>query len=69
MLINEADASQFSAIVDVMDGKNVAIQGPPGTGKSQTIANIIGAALAKKKTVLFCAEKQAALDVVHKKLI
>jgi superfamily I DNA and/or RNA helicase len=68
LLINEADASQFSAIVDVMDGKNVAIQGPPGTGKSQTIANIIGAALSNKKTVLFCAEKQAALDVVYKKL-
>ena len=69
ILINSADASQLSSIIDVMDGKNIAIQGPPGTGKSQTISNIIGAALAKKQTVLFCAEKKPALDVVYKKLV
>lgn len=69
VLLNQADASQFSAIVDVMNGKNLAIQGPPGTGKSQTIANIIGAALSNKKRILFLADKKAALDVVYKKLI
>jgi len=69
ILINSSDASQFSAIVDVMDGKNTVIQGPPGTGKSQTISNIIGAALAKKQTILFCAEKKPALEVVYKKLV
>ena len=69
ILINSSDASQFSAIVDVMDGKNTAIQGPPGTGKSQTISNIIGAALAKKQTILFCAEKKPALEVVYKKMV
>ena len=68
VLLNQADASQFSAIVDVMNGKNLAIQGPPGTGKSQTIANIIGAALSEKKKILFLADKKAALDVVYKKL-
>jgi len=69
ILINSADASQLSAIIDVMSGKNIAIQGPPGTGKSQTISNIIGAALASKQTVLFCAEKKPALEVVYKKLV
>lgn len=49
-------------------GKNLLIEGPPGTGKSQTIANLIAAALAKGKTVLFVAEKMAALEVVHRKL-
>ena len=44
------------------------IQGPPGTGKSQTIANIIAAAVADGKTVLFVAEKMAALDVVKRRL-
>ena len=29
LLITDADASQFSAIVDVMDGKNLALKGPP----------------------------------------
>ena len=51
-----------------MDGKNLALQGPPGTGKSQTITNIIGAALAENKRVLFLADKSAARDVVYKKL-
>lgn len=68
LLITEADSSQFSAIVDVMDGKNLAIKGPPGTGKSQTITNMIAAALAKGFKVLFVAEKMAALEVVKKRL-
>lgn len=68
LLITDADSSQFSAIVDVMEGKNLAIKGPPGTGKSQTITNIIAAALASAKTVLFVAEKMAALNVVKDRL-
>lgn len=68
LLITDADASQFSAVVDVMRGTNLAIEGPPGTGKSQTITNIIAAALAKGQRVLFVAEKIAALEVVKKRL-
>lgn len=67
-LITDADSSQLSALVDVIDGKNLVIEGPPGTGKSQTITNIIAAALAEKKSVLFIAEKRAALEVVKKRL-
>lgn len=67
-LILDADSSQFSAVVDVLNGKNLVIQGPPGTGKSQTIANIIGAAMGEGKKVLFVAEKMSALDVVKKRL-
>jgi very-short-patch-repair endonuclease/DNA polymerase III delta prime subunit len=68
LIISETDASQFSAIVDVMDGKNLVIEGPPGTGKSQTITNLIAAALTKGKTVLFVAEKMAAVQVVRDRL-
>jgi len=68
ILIQDADASQHSALVDVMKRMNLVIQGPPGTGKSQTITNIIANALAQNKTVLFLAEKQAALDVVKRRL-
>jgi len=68
ILIEETDSSQFSTIVDAMNGNNLAIQGPPGTGKSTTITNMIAAFLYKKKKVLFVAEKKAALDVVFKKL-
>lgn len=67
-LICDADSSQHSALVDVFRGKNVVIQGPPGTGKSQTITNLIAAALAKGKTVLFVSEKLAALEVVRRNL-
>jgi len=64
----DADSSQLSAMIDVLDGKNLAIQGPPGTGKSQTITNTIAAAMLRGKSVLFVAEKMAALDVVKKRL-
>ena len=68
ILIHDADASQHSALIDVMCGKNLVIQGPPGTGKSQTITNIIANTIAAGNTVLFLAEKQAALEVVKRRL-
>lgn len=64
----DADSSQTLAILDVNAGHNLVIQGPPGTGKSQTITNLIAEALGNGKTVLFVAEKQAALDVVKRRL-
>jgi superfamily I DNA and/or RNA helicase/TPR repeat protein/transcription elongation GreA/GreB family factor/very-short-patch-repair endonuclease len=68
-LIYDADSSQHSALVDVLNNKkNVVIKGPPGTGKSQTITNLIAAALAEGKKVLFVAEKMAALNVVKNRL-
>ncbi|RMG33290.1 MAG: DUF4011 domain-containing protein, partial [Gammaproteobacteria bacterium] len=67
-LIEDADSSQHSALVDAIDGKDLVIEGPPGTGKSQTITNLIAAALAQGKRVLFVAEKLAALEVVRRRL-
>ena len=67
-LVLDADASQHSALVDVCEGKSLVIQGPPGTGKSQTIANLIASAVGEGKSVLFVAEKQAALNVVANRL-
>lgn len=64
----DADSSQMRAMLDVEQGRNLVIQGPPGTGKSQTITNIIAEALARGKTVLFVAEKMAALEVVKRRL-
>ena len=68
LLITDADSSQHSAVIDVLKGNNIVVQGPPGTGKSQTITNIIAAALDAGKSVLFVAEKMAALEVVQKRL-
>jgi Protein of unknown function (DUF4011) len=67
-IVMDADSSQFSTLVDIADGKNLAVEGPPGTGKSQTIANAIAAALAEGKKILFVAEKLAALNVVKSRL-
>jgi len=67
-LVFDADSSQHSALVDAMEGKNLVVEGPPGTGKSQTISNLIAAALTGGKTVLFVSEKLAALEVVRDRL-
>ncbi|MGM0608260.1 MAG: DUF4011 domain-containing anti-phage protein Hhe [Thermotogota bacterium] len=67
-IIYDADSSQHSAVIDAVKGKNLVIEGPPGTGKSQTITNIIAAAMSQKKRVLFVAEKLAALEVVKNRL-
>jgi hypothetical protein len=64
----DADSSQAKAIHDVNSGRNLVIQGPPGTGKSQTITNIIAESVAQGKTILFVAEKMAALEVVKRRL-
>lgn len=66
--ILDSDSSQTLAVHEVRNGRNLVIQGPPGTGKSQTIANLIAAAIADGKTVLFVAEKMAALEVVKRRL-
>lgn len=64
----DADSSQTVAIAEAAGGRSLVVKGPPGTGKSQTITNIIAAAVARGKKVLFVAEKMAALDVVHRRL-
>lgn len=67
-LIADADSSQVGAIQDVLGGRDLVVEGPPGTGKSQTITNLIAALIASGKTVLFVAEKMAALSVVRDRL-
>lgn len=63
-----SDSSQIAAVIAAAAGKDFVLIGPPGTGKSQTIANMIAQCLASGKSVLFVAEKTAALDVVHRRL-
>jgi hypothetical protein len=64
----DADGSQQRALAAADRGYDLVVEGPPGTGKSQTITNLIAQALHAEKTVLFVAEKMAALDVVHRRL-
>ncbi|OXE36542.1 MAG: hypothetical protein CGW95_07010 [Phenylobacterium zucineum] len=67
-LVDRADSSQCEALEIALAGRNLIIQGPPGTGKSQTITNLVAAALAQGKSVLFVAEKLAALEVVRRRM-
>lgn len=62
------DSSQLRAINMAAAGVSFVLHGPPGTGKSQTITAMVANALTKGKTVLFVAEKMAALEVVQKRL-
>ncbi|HEX2462648.1 MAG TPA: AAA domain-containing protein, partial [Vicinamibacterales bacterium] len=41
----DADSSQAVVIEEVLRGRSLVVQGPPGTGKSQTITNVIAAAV------------------------
>ncbi|SCF10208.1 DUF4011 domain-containing protein [Micromonospora chokoriensis] len=63
-----ADGSQMQAIVRAERGHSFVLEGPPGTGKSQTITNMIARAVGTGRSVLFVAEKQAALEVVKRRL-
>jgi very-short-patch-repair endonuclease len=65
----DADSSQLRAIAAVSRGHDLVLEGPPGTGKSQTITNLIAQALHAGQSVLFVAEKMAALSVVHERLV
>src|ERR1700730_6309118 len=64
----EADSSQTRVVETVRAGHNLVVRGQPGTGKSQTITNIIAAAVHDGQTVLFVAEQTAALNVVYDRL-
>ncbi|MGB6324366.1 MAG: DUF4011 domain-containing protein, partial [Methylocella sp.] len=64
----DADSSQARVIETARAGHNLVVQGPPGTGKSQTITNIIAAAVHDGQTVLFVAGKTAALNVAYDRL-
>lgn len=64
-----ADGSQLRAIARAASAETFVLEGPPGTGKSQTITNLLANAMSEGKKVLFVAEKQAALDVVKRRLV
>ena len=67
-LVLDADSSQSHVINTVIAERSTIIEGPPGTGKSQTISNLIASLAARGKSVLFVAEKRAAIEAVLKRL-
>jgi very-short-patch-repair endonuclease/DNA polymerase III delta prime subunit len=67
-LVLDADSSQSYAINAAVSGQSILVSGPPGTGKSQTIANLIASLVARGQSVLFVAEKRAAIAAVLDRL-
>lgn len=67
-LVSYADSSQLDAVRAASNGRSFVLEGPPGTGKSETITNMIADGLDRGRTLLFVAEKKAALDVVVERL-
>lgn len=63
-----SDPSQQLAVFRARQAPGLVVQGPPGTGKSQTIVNIVGDAIGRGERVLIVCQKQAALEVVRKRL-
>lgn len=65
---SESDPSQEAAVLEARAGKGLLVEGPPGTGKSQTIVNMVADAIGTGRTLLVVCQKQAAIEVVHKRL-
>jgi primosomal replication protein N'' len=54
--------------MEARSAPGLVVEGPPGTGKSQTIVNVVGDSIGRGKSLLVICQKQAALDVVRKRL-
>ena len=63
-----SDPSQESAVFDARLSPGLVVDGPPGTGKSQTIVNMVADAIGSHRSLLVVCQKQAALNVVYKRL-
>jgi primosomal replication protein N'' len=66
--IADADPAQQQAVFKARKKNGRLIHGPPGTGKSQTIVNVVIDAVARGEKVLVVCQKQAAINVVSKRL-
>ena len=64
----DSDPSQEQAVMEARSAPGLVVDGPPGTGKSQTILNIVADSIGCGKSLLVICQKQAALDVVRKRL-
>src|SRR5439155_12948258 len=66
--VAEADPAQQKAVFRARGKNGLLIHGPPGTGKSQTIVNVVIDGVARGEKVLVVCQKQAAINVVSKRL-
>lgn len=63
-----ADGAQIKAMMAALGNQSFVLHGPPGTGKSQTITAMLANFIGHDRSVLFAAEKAAALQVVYNRM-
>ncbi len=63
-----ANNEQLLALYSIKKGADCVIEGPGQTGKTQTLANLVAAAMAEEKHVLVLSNKVEALDDVRERL-
>ncbi|WP_122261243.1 hypothetical protein [Ornithinimicrobium cerasi] len=64
----DADASQRLVVDEAVSGSSIVLDTPAGTGATQTVANIVVAALSEGRTVLVCSEERPALEGLRRRL-
>ena len=67
-LIHPANRAQRENLGAILAGNDLVMQGAPGSGRSQTVANLIAAALEQGQKILFVAEAPRALERVRQRL-
>ncbi|MGO0577920.1 hypothetical protein [Ornithinimicrobium panacihumi] len=64
----DADHAQRLVIDEAVHGASLVLDSPTGTGATQTVANIIVAALSEGRSVLVSSEERSALDGLRRRL-
>lgn len=64
----DADRSQRLVLDEAVRGASVVLDTPAGTGATQTIANLVVAAVSEGRTVLVTSEERSALDALRRRL-
>lgn len=64
----DADHGQRLVIDEAVHGASLVLDTPTGTGATQTLANVVVAALSEGRTVLVCSEERSALEGLQRRL-
>ncbi len=64
----DADRAQRLVIEEASRGADLVLDTPSGTGSTQTLANVVVAAVSEGRTVLVVSEERSALDALRRRL-
>ncbi|HSP59736.1 MAG TPA: hypothetical protein VLO09_01625, partial [Ornithinimicrobium sp.] len=64
----DADRAQRLLVDEASRGADLVLDTPAGTGATQTVANVVVAALSEGRSVLVCSEERAALESLQRRL-